>query len=77
MLSYDPDLFLGPIRLRIDGIEVGPKGVISSKYIEEGKNIKYTETIEFEGTGDILQLKINRVRLDIVYDDIIYSYEEK
>lgn len=76
-LSYDPDLFLGPIRLRIDGIEVGPKGVISSKYIEEGKNIKYTETIEFEGTGDILQLKINRVRLDIGYDDIIYSYEEK
>lgn len=76
-LTYDADLVLSLIRLRIDGVEVGPKDVIAGQYTKEGKDIKYSETIVFEGTGNILQLKINRVRLDMDYDKIIYSYEEK
>jgi len=84
------DLVLSNIKLIMDGVEVEPERTIPGEYekmeeveMDSSNNvirharIKYTRTIEFIGTGENLELKIERIKLNREYDKIIYTYEEK
>lgn len=84
------DLILSQIRLVMDGVEVEPERTISGQYEKEEEveidslnsirprtKFRNTRIIEFKGTGENLELKINRVKLNRNYHEVIYTYEEK
>jgi|GEM_PF-289702 len=87
--SYE-DLVLSNIKLIMDGVEVEPERIIPGDYekvekvetdslnrVIKRERLKFTRTIEFKGTGENLELKIERVKLNKEYDEIIFTYEEK
>lgn len=77
-ITSDENLTLSRVFLNIDGQKTELEKTIPGDYekIVEGDNVRinYTRTIEFKGTGETLELDIQRVRYKKNYDKIIYEY---
>lgn len=79
-ITTQENVALTDVYLKIDGKETNQEQVIEGDYEKkvEGKEdvkIMRTRTIEFKGTGEKLELYINKIRYQKDYDKIIYSYE--
>lgn len=87
-ITSDENLAISRVYLNIDGKKVeleetipGDYEKIVNEYVDEDNNnikyttIKYTRTLRFIGTGEDLELDIQRIRFSKTYDKIIYSYK--
>ena len=79
--TSDEDLALNRTFLNIDGERKSVEKTITGDYdkIVNGDSVKvnYTRTIEFKGTGEDLELNIQRIRYGKTYDELIYKYNAK
>ena len=77
-ITSDENLTLSRVFLNVDGQKTELEKTIPGDYekIVEGDSVKvnYTRTIEFKGTGEKLELDIQRIRYRKNYDKIIYEY---
>lgn len=86
-ITTDDDLILSRVFLSIDGEKIGVEKTIPGTYekianydeiLKEDKVvIRHNRTIEFLGTGEELELDIQRIRYKKTYDDVIYKYNIK
>ena len=80
-ITSEESLVLSRVYLNIDGESKGLIQTIESdiEKIDDGDivRIDHTRTLEFEGTGDELELDIQRIRYNKEYDKIIYTYDTK
>lgn len=76
-ITTDENLSLSRVFLNIDGKKTELEETISGDYekIVEGDSAKinYTRTLRFIGTGDDLELDIQRIRYNKFYNEIIFS----
>ena len=79
--TSDEDLALNRTFLNIDGERKSVEKTITGDYdkIVNGDSVKvnYTRTIEFKGTGEDLELNIQRIRYGKTYYELIYKYNAK
>ena len=82
-ITTQETLILSRVYLNIDGER---KSLIQTipgeldQVVDDNKDtatINYTRTLEFEGTGEQLELDIQRIRYNKEYNKIIYTYEIK
>lgn len=77
-ITTEEGLLLSRVYLNIDGERKREMNTIPGELnkIVDGDSVRieYTRTLEFEGTGDELELDIQRIQYDKEYDKIIYTY---
>lgn len=77
--TSDESVSLSGVYLHIDGEKKSLKETIPGDYdkiiIEDNAIIKHTRTMKFEGTGEKLELDIQRIRFVKDYDMIIWTHK--
>ncbi len=80
-ITTEDGFFLNRVDLNIDGEKRKEMNIIPGELnkIVHGDSVTlaYTRTLEFEGTGEKLELDIQRIRYNKEYNKIIYTYETK
>lgn len=76
--TTEENIALSRVYLNIDGEKKELQETIPEDYekidVNDEPIINYTRTMKFIGTGDNLELEINRIRFTKSYDKVIYSY---
>ncbi len=78
-ITTEENLVLSRVYLNVDGEKISLLKTIPGDLdkIVDGDNVRInsTRTLEFEGTGEELQLDIQRIRYNKEYDKILYTYK--
>ncbi len=78
-ITTDENITLSKVSLNIDGEKMELEKTISGDYekiaVEDTTQIKHTRTLEFRGTGEKLELDIQRMRYKKSYDETIYRHK--
>lgn len=77
--TSDENTALSRVYLNIDGVKFELQETIPGEFDKvvqgESVNIFHTRTMKFNGTGEKLELDIQRIRFNKVYDKTIYTYK--
>ena len=81
-ITSEEDIYLASLFLNIDGKDIRNEKTVDEtfdKIIEtsEGKKILRNRTVEFQGTGKEIELKIKKISYTKDFDEIVYSYRIK